>query len=35
MEGLPQRAADVLNENIRRLNALLYGDQDYALLARR
>lgn len=34
-EGLPQRAAQALNENIERLNALLYGPQEYALLARR
>jgi SAM-dependent methyltransferase len=34
-EGLPERAAQVLNENVARLNALLYGPQEYALLARR
>lgn len=34
-EGLPARAAEVLNENIERLNGLLYGPQEYALLARR
>lgn len=34
-EGLPQRAAQALNENVERLNALLYGPQEYALLARR
>ena len=34
-EGLPPRAAQVLNENAARLNALLYGPQEYVLLARR
>lgn len=34
-EGLPSRAAQALNENIEQLNALLYGHQEYALLARR
>jgi SAM-dependent methyltransferase len=34
-EGLPERAAQALNENVERLNALLYGPQEYALLARR
>jgi O-antigen chain-terminating methyltransferase len=34
-EGLPPRAAAALNENLERLNALLYGPQEYALLARR
>jgi SAM-dependent methyltransferase len=34
-EGLPARAAQALNENVARLNALLYGPQEYALLARR
>jgi SAM-dependent methyltransferase len=34
-EGLPPRAAQALNENVERLNALLYGPQEYALLARR
>jgi O-antigen chain-terminating methyltransferase len=33
--GLPPGAADVLNENVERLNALLYGPQEYALIARR
>jgi len=33
--GLPPRAAAALNENIERLNGLLYGPQEYALLARR
>ena len=35
VEGLPPRAAAALNENVARLNALLYGPQEYALLARR
>ena len=34
-EGLPARAAEALNENVERLNALLYGPQEYVLLARR
>lgn len=34
-EGLPERAAQAMNENIERLNALLYGPQEYALFARR
>jgi O-antigen chain-terminating methyltransferase len=34
-DGLPPLTADVLNENLRRLNELLYGPQDYALIARR
>jgi len=34
-QGLPERAAALLNENLERLNALLYGPLDYALLARR
>lgn len=34
-EGLPPRAAEALNENIARLNALLYAPQEYVLLARR
>jgi O-antigen chain-terminating methyltransferase len=34
-DGLPPRAALALNENVDRLNALLYGPQEYALLARR
>jgi SAM-dependent methyltransferase len=33
--GLPERAAEALNENVARLNALLYGPLEYALLARR
>jgi SAM-dependent methyltransferase len=35
MQDLPARAAGILNENIERLNAFLYGPQDYALVARR
>jgi O-antigen chain-terminating methyltransferase len=34
-DGLPERAAAALNENVERLNALLYGPQEYALIARR
>ena len=34
-EGLPPRAAEALNENVQRLNDLLYGPQEYALIARR
>jgi len=34
-EGLPERVAVALNENIERLNGLLYGPQEYALFARR
>jgi O-antigen chain-terminating methyltransferase len=34
-EELPPRVAEALNENIARLNGLLYGPQEYALLARR
>ncbi len=34
-EGLPEAAVEVLNENLARLNALIYGHQEYALLARR
>jgi O-antigen chain-terminating methyltransferase len=34
-DGLPGRAAQVLNENVARLNGLLYGPLEYALLARR
>ncbi len=33
--GLHARAAAVLNENAARLNALLYGPQEYVLIARR
>ncbi|HEY7508600.1 MAG TPA: methyltransferase domain-containing protein [Vicinamibacteria bacterium] len=32
-DGLPARAAQALNENVERLNALLYGPQEYVLLA--
>jgi hypothetical protein len=32
---LPERAVVALNENVERLNALLYGPLEYALLARR
>ena len=35
VDGLPPRAAEALNENVARLNGLLYGPQEYALLARR
>jgi O-antigen chain-terminating methyltransferase len=34
-DGLPEGAARALNENVTRLNELLYGPQEYALLARR
>jgi len=34
-EGLPEAAAAALNDNVGRLNALLYGPLEYALLARR
>lgn len=34
-DGLPGRAAAALNENVERLNGLLYGPQEYALIARR
>jgi SAM-dependent methyltransferase len=34
-EELPPRAVAVLNENLQRLNDLLYGPQEYALYARR
>jgi len=34
-EGVPPRAAAVLNENVERLNGLLYGPLEYALFARR
>jgi O-antigen chain-terminating methyltransferase len=32
---LPEAAARALNENVERLNSLLYGPQEYALVARR
>lgn len=35
VDDLPERAARLLNENIERLNGLLYGPQEYVLLARR
>jgi SAM-dependent methyltransferase len=35
VEGLPAPSAAVLNENVARLNAILYGPQEYALIARR
>lgn len=35
VEGLPPRAAEALNENVARLNALVYGPQEYVLVARR
>jgi O-antigen chain-terminating methyltransferase len=34
-DGLPEAAARALNENVERLNGLLYGPQEYALVARR
>ena len=34
-DGLPAPAAQALNENVERLNALVYGPREYALLARR
>jgi len=34
-DGLPERAAAALNENVERLNGLLYGPLEYALVARR
>jgi len=34
-DGLPEPAARALNENVERLNGLLYGPQEYALVARR
>jgi O-antigen chain-terminating methyltransferase len=34
-DGLPAGAAAALNENIQRLNDLLYAPQEYVLLARR
>ena len=32
-EGLPEAAVRALNENVERLNGLLYGPQEYALVA--
>lgn len=34
-DGIPWAAANVLNENVARLNALLFGFLEYALVARR
>ncbi len=34
-EDLPPRVAEVLNENLRKLNDFLYGPREYALFARR
>lgn len=34
-EGLPERTASILNENVERLNALVYGPLEYVLFARR
>lgn len=34
-DGLPASTARALNENVERLNALLYGPQEFALYARR
>jgi O-antigen chain-terminating methyltransferase len=34
-DGLPERAANALNENVERLNAVVFGPMDYALFARR
>ena len=34
-DGLPEATVAALNENVERLNALLYGPLEYALLARR
>jgi O-antigen chain-terminating methyltransferase len=35
VDGLPPTAAQLLNENLERLNSLLYAPQEYALIARR
>jgi O-antigen chain-terminating methyltransferase len=35
VEGLPERAARALNENVERLNDFLYAPREYALIARR
>jgi SAM-dependent methyltransferase len=35
VEGLPSRAAAIMNENVTRLNDLLYAPQEYVLFARR
>lgn len=34
-QGLPMDAARAINENVERLNTLLYGPLDYAVIARR
>jgi hypothetical protein len=34
-DGLPDGTAAALNENVERLNALLFGHLDYALVASR
>jgi O-antigen chain-terminating methyltransferase len=34
-EGLPPAVASALNENVERLNGLLYGPREYVLLATR
>jgi len=34
-DGLPERASAALNENMERLNGLLYGPLEYVLIARR
>jgi hypothetical protein len=34
-QDLPPHAAEALNENVARLNALLYGPREYALFAQR
>jgi SAM-dependent methyltransferase len=35
IDGLPSRAVEAINENMQKLNELLYGPQEYALMARR
>ncbi|HEV8253232.1 MAG TPA: hypothetical protein VGQ78_00635, partial [Vicinamibacteria bacterium] len=34
-DGLPARVVEVLNENVERLNGIIYGPQEYALIAQR
>jgi O-antigen chain-terminating methyltransferase len=34
-DGLPEPTAQALNENVERLNALVYGPREYSLVARR
>jgi hypothetical protein len=34
-QGLPAEAARPINENVERLNTLLFGPLDYAVIARR